>query len=287
MLRKTLVSLSLIASAPLSANDVTTINNVIDTAQSIRNTFATGIKFVGGSQYYAGIGGIAPSGMATSAFITKAQQDAYNQAVMEFKVANLTVQANADEYFQQQAQDGMNNLGAAVDAYVAAAGAIIEVAVLQEMAIEASQSSSTDNNQQAIEVQEYIEANEVNVLLDDAETETYNDALVAVEDAAQKAAAFMAVANDPELLENANTQAEDMQVVYADAADSFFDAASGTLTISWVEENKSVSLAVNSYFKSTTDILTAGEQSDFYKTSPEGGCFFIQDEVERNNCLAS
>jgi len=277
------VSLSLIASAPLSANEIDTINGVINTAESIRNTFSTGIKFVGGSQYYAGIGGIAPSGMASSAFITKAQQDAYNQAIMDFKAANLTVQASADEYFQQQAQAGMNNVSAAVDAYVAAATAVVEVAMVQEMAIEAAESSSTDDNQRAIEVQEYVEMNDV--LLDDAETQGYNDALVAVEDAAQKAAAFMAVANDPALLEEADTQAEEMQVTYAEAADSFFDAASGTLTISWAEENKSVSLAVSSYFKSTTDILIQGEQTDFYRTSPEGGCFFIQDQVEREACL--
>ena len=279
------MSLFLIASAPLSANEIDTINGVINTAQSIRNTFSTGIKFVGGSRYYAGIGGIAPSGMASSAFITKAQQDAYNQAIMDFKVANLTVQANADEYFQQQAQAGMNNVNAAVDAYVAAAAAVVEVAMVQEMAIDAAESSSTDNNQRAIEVQEYVEANDV--LLDDAETQGYNDALVAVEDAAQKAAAFMAVANDPALLEEANAQAEDMQVTYADVAESFFDAASGTLTISWAEENKSVSLAVSTYFKSATDILIQGEQTDFYRTSPEGGCFFIQDQIERENCLAS
>ena len=283
MLQKTLISLFLIASAPLNANEIDTINGVINTAQSIRDTFKYGIQAVGGMANYAGIGGIAPKGTVDPGFITTQQALAYNEAILTFKNANLTVNANADEYFQQQADQSMNNVNAAVDAYVQAATAVVTVATVQEMAIDAAESSSEDNNEAAIAVQEYIEANDV--LLEDAEVEGYNNALSAMEETAQTAAAFVAIANDATLLEEANTQAEDMQATYSEATDAFFDATSGVMTIAFANQDTTVTLQLGNYFKTTTDIINEGANSYFYRTSPEGGCYFIQDEIERETCI--
>ena len=277
------MSLSLIASAPLSANEIDTINGVINTAQSIRDTFKIGVQVVGGMQQYAGIGGIAPKGTVDSGFITYQQALAYNEAILTFKGANLTVNANADDYFQQQAQQSMNNVNAAVDAYVQAAAAVVTVVTVQEMASDAAQSASEDNNEAAIAVQEYIEANDV--LLEEAEVDGYNDALTLVEETAQTAAAFVAIANDGALLDEANTQAEDMQVTYEEVEEAFFDATSGVMTIAFVEQESTVTLQLSGYFKSTTDIMNEGANSYFYRSSPEGGCYFIEDPAEREVCV--
>ena len=277
------MSLSLIASAPLSANEIDTINGVINTAQSIRDTFKIGVQVVGGMQQYAGIGGIAPKGTVDSGFITYQQALAYNEAILTFKGANLTVNANADDYFQQQAQQSMNNVNAAVDAYVQAAAAVVTVVTVQEMASDAAQSASEDNNEAAIAVQEYIEANDV--LLEEAEVDGYNDALTLVEETAQTAAAFVAIANDEALLDEANTQAEDMQVTYEEVEEAFFDATSGVMTIAFAEQESTVTLQLNGYFKTNTDIMNEGAQSYFYRTSPVGGCYFIEDPAEREVCV--
>jgi len=283
MFYRTLASLSLIASAPLSANEIDTINGVINTAQSIRDTFKYGIQAVGGMANYAGIGGIAPKGTVDPGFITAQQALAYNEAILTFKNANLTVNANADDYFQQQAEQSMNNVSAAVDAYVQAATAVVTVVTVQEMAVDAAQSASEDNNEAAVAVQEYIEANDV--LLEETEVDGYNDALTNMEETAQTAAAFVAIANDPTLLEEANTQAEDMQVTYEEVSDAFFDATSGVMTIAFVDQDTTVTLQLNSYFKTNTDIMNEGANSYFYRSSPEGGCYFIEDPAEREVCV--
>ena len=66
-----------IASAQVSATE---IDDLVNTSQSIRDTFAYGIKTIAGGEYYALKGGIAPA-MASNGHISKEQQDAYNAAV--------------------------------------------------------------------------------------------------------------------------------------------------------------------------------------------------------------
>ena len=60
-MKKTILVAFLIASAQTSASE---IQNLINTSQSLRDTFAYGVKFVGGAASYAAVGGIAPTGMA-------------------------------------------------------------------------------------------------------------------------------------------------------------------------------------------------------------------------------
>ena len=277
MLRKTLMSLSLIASAPLSANE---IDNLVNSSQAIRDTFKYGIQAIGGMANYAQLGGIANTGVVDQGLIEKAKQDAYNQAVLDFQNATYTYDPNADQYFEDQSQQAMNNLGETIDAYVDAATAIIEVATVNEMAQDAAEAP---DSREAMALQEYVEANDV--LLDDTEVEDYNTALQAVEVAAQTAAAYMAVANDTTLLESANDAAYDMRVTYQESQATYFDASTGMLTVEWAGQNQTVMLDMSSYYKADIDIITEGSTSMFYTTSPEGGCWFIEDQTEKEACM--
>ena len=81
MFYRTLASLSLLASVPLNATE---IDDLVNTSQSIRDTFAYGIKTIAGGAAYAGEGSIAPA-MAENGHISKDQQDAYNAAVAAVK----------------------------------------------------------------------------------------------------------------------------------------------------------------------------------------------------------
>jgi len=277
MLRKTLMSLSLIASAPLSASE---LDNLVNSSQAIRDTFKYGIQAVGGMMSYASVGGIANSGVVDQGLIEKAKQDAYNQAVLDFKNATYTYDPNADQYFEDQSQQAMNNLGDTVDAYVDAATAVIAVTTVNEMAQDAAEAP---DSREAMALQEYVEANDV--LLDDTEVEDYNNALQAVEVAAQTAAAYMAVANDATLLETANDSAYAMNVTYQESQASYFDASTGVLTVEWAGQNQVVMFDMNAYFKADIDIITEGSTSTFYTTSPEGGCWFIEDQTEKEACM--
>lgn len=229
---------------------------------------------------YAEQGGIANSGVVDQGLIEKAKQDAYNQAVLAFQNATYTYDPNADQYFEDQSQQAMNTLGDTIDAYVAAATAVIAVTTVNEMAQDAAEAP---DSREAMALQEYVEANDV--LLDDTEVEDYNTALQAVEVAAQTAAAYMAVARDATLIESANDAAYAMNVTYQESQASFFDASTGMLTVEWAGQNQVVMLDMNAYFKADIDIITEGSTSMFYTTSPEGGCWFIEDQTEKEVCM--
>ena len=92
-----------IASAPLYATE---IDDLVNTSQSIRDTFAYGIKTIAGGSSYAWDGNIAPA-MAENGHITTEQQNAYNAAVAAVAAATYTYDPGADEYFQDQADQAM------------------------------------------------------------------------------------------------------------------------------------------------------------------------------------
>jgi len=268
-----------IVSAPASANE---IDNLVNNSQALRDTSKYGIQAIGGMWEYADVGGIAPTGTVDQGLIDKAKQDAYNNAVLQFQQATYTCEPNANQYFEEQSQQAMDNLGQVIDEYVDAATALIEVVTVNEMAEDAA---AAPDSREAIALQEYM--SETDVLLDDQEVETYNESLQSVEQAAQTAAAYMAVANSPDLLQSANDSAYAMNVTYQESQTSYFDATTGMLTVEWAGQDAAMtaSLDLAGYFKTNIEIIDQGAQSQFFITSPEGGCWGIQDQTERENCL--
>lgn len=267
----------LIASAPVNAQE---IDELVNASQSIRDSFKYGIQAVGGIITYAPNGGIAPTGMVDAGYISEMQMQAYNDAMAAMQGKTYTYDAGAQEYFDTQAQQAMELVDQAVSDYVAAAQVLIEVATINEMARDAQASG---DERDALAIQEYADSNDV--LLDDTERLAYNDSLDAIEESAQQAAAYYAVAGDTTLIESANQAAESMLVYYADAADSYFDNASGMVVVQWANQTSVVMLDVNGYFKTDVDIITAGSTSTFYRTSPESGCWFIEDQTEKEACM--
>ena len=258
---------SLIVSVPAYANE---IDNLVNTSQSIRDTFKYGIKAVGGLQAYAPVGGIAPTGTVDQGKISYDQSKAYNDALVAVQNATYTYDPGAQEYLDNQAQTAMNEVNAAVDTYVQAAQVVIEVATVNEMAQDAQEGG---DERGAMALQEYIEANDV--VLSDAEVDFYNESLDGVESAAQTAAAYFAVAGDAEMVDQANQAAYDMRATYAEIDNSYFDAATGQMSL--VFTDFAVTLTLDSYFKMEADIITQGSDTDFFRTSPEGGCWFTPD----------
>ena len=258
---------SLIVSVPAHANE---IDNLVNTSQSIRDTFKYGIQAVGGLQAYAPVGGIAPTGTVEQGKISYDQSKAYNDALVAVQNTTYTYDPGAQEYFDNQAQTAMNEVNAAVDSYVQAAQAVIEVSTVNEMAQDA-QEAGDERGAQAL--QEYIAANDV--VLSDAEVDFYNESLDNVESAAQTAAAYFAVANDETMVDQANESARDLNVSYAEATTTYFDPSLGQLTVDFV--NGSVAFAMDNYFKLTAEVITEGSNTDFFRTSPEGDCWFSPD----------
>jgi hypothetical protein len=260
---------SLIVSAPAYSNE---IDNLVNASQSIRDSFKYGIQAVGGMHSYASQGKIAPTGTVQGGKISYDQSDAYNQALAAVQNAVYTYNPGAQEYFDNQADQAMNEVNTAVDTFVEASQAVIEVVVVNQMAEDAQ---NAGDERGAMALQEYIEANDV--VLADAEVDFYNESLENVESAAQVAAAYFAVANDEDLVAAADDMAYDIRVTYQEAATSFFDAATQSVWVSFDGGTTIQGLALGGYFVTVEAIIVEGEQTDFFRTSPEGGCWFAQD----------
>lgn len=266
-----------IASAQVSATE---IDDLVNTSQSIRDTFAYGIKTIAGGEYYALKGGIAPA-MASNGHISKEQQDAYNAAVAAVQASTYTYDPGADQYFQDQADQAMNTVSQMIDTYVEAAVQVVMVAEVNERAQDAQ---TAPDEREAMALQEFMATNDVT--LQDEEIDNYNTALSNTEEAIQVAAAYMAVANDENLIDQANTMAYDMRVTYEEAASVFFDIDTQAVWVSFNGGETIQGLQVGNYFVDAQDVLTQGETQEFFITSPEGGCWFNYNLEEREQCLA-
>jgi hypothetical protein len=258
-------------SVPLCATE---IDDLVNTSQSIRDTFAYGIKTIAGGEAYTHDGLIAPA-MAKDGHITTDQQNAYNAAVSAVMAATYTYNPGAEEYFQDQADQAMNTVSEMIDAYVEAAQTIIMVATVNEMAQDAQ---SAPDEREAMALQEFMGANDVT--LQDEEIEAYNDALSNTEEAIQVAAAYMAVANDEGLINQANDMAFDLRVTYEEAASVFFDLATEAVWVSFDGGESIQGLQLGNYFVTADDVLGRAETQDFWLESPEGGCWFAEDYQE-------
>ena len=259
----------LLVSAPAYSNEV---DNLVTTSQSIRDSFKYGIQAVGGLHSFAGQGKIGNTGTVQGGKIDYSQSEAYNQALAAVQNTNYTYDPGAQEYFNEQADVAMNEVNMAVDTFVEASQAVIEVVVVNEMAQDAQ---NAGDEREAIALQEYIEANDV--ILADAEVDMYNEALDSVESAAQVAAAYMAVANDENLVAEADQMAYDMRVTYAEAATSFFDIETQGVWVSFNGGDTVQGLMLSGYFVTVESIIEEGQQTEFFRSSPEGDCWFATD----------
>ncbi len=269
MRHKGLLAVCLIATVPAQANE---IDSLITASQNIRDTFKYGIQAIAGTESYASQGLISPDGTIDQGLLDKAKQDAYNAAVLAVKNQTYTYDPNSQQYFEDQASSAMNVVSETIDAYVDAAQVLIEVATVNEMAQDAAEAQ---DERQAMALQEYMNANDVT--LEDQEVEQYNDALVAVHEATQVAAAYMAVANDESLQEIADEMAYDLRVTYQEAASVFFDAATQSVWISFDGGTTIQGISLADYYVTVEQVLIEGETMPFFYTSPEGGCWFDPD----------
>jgi len=249
------------------------IDNLINASQNIRDVFKYGIQTIAGAESYAWQGqGITPSGIVDQGLLDKAKQDAYNAAVLAVEQQTYSYDPNASQYFADEASTAMDVVSQAIDAYVDASAVLIEVVTVNELAQDAA---NANDERQAMALQEYIGANDVT--LEDAEVEAYNDAFTAVHEAAAVAAAYMAVANDETLLEQADEMAYDLRVTYQEAASIFFDQATQSVWVSFDGGQTIQGLNLSDYYVSVEQVLIEGETMPFFQTSPEGGCWFAAD----------
>jgi len=84
-------------------------------------------------------------------------------------------------------------------------------------------------------------------------------------------------------VEQANDMAFDLRVTYEEAASIFFDLDTTAVWVSFDDGATIQGLQVGNYFVSPEEVLTRAETQDFWLTSPEGGCWFAENQEE---CLS-
>ena len=239
--------------------------------------------FVGGSINAAQTGmGISSGQLSGNYYISDEQVANYNAALTG--MVNYMPYGSAEDYANQQAQNEIEQMEAAIEDFTTV---VVDMLSVQEVA-ERAEAAETPDDQ--AEVQNYVAQNDLSVSQDDADT--YNQSLDDIENHANAAGAFLAVAGNPEAVSFLNQGAMDNNTrVEANALT--YSSSNQAVELAWASSNTVSSVYLNgqgSYgldiYASEADILNTGYESQFYNTGPTAlgfNCFVYQTDCDESD----
>ena len=274
-----LTSLFLICSGVQSSE----LDTLIATSSAIVDQINSGIMFVGGSINAAQTGmGISSGQLSGNYYISEEQVANYNVALTG--MVNYMPYGSAEDYANQQAENEIEQMEAAIEDFTTV---VVDMLSVQEVA-ERAEAAETPDDQ--AEVQDYVAQNDLSVSQDDADT--YNQSLDDIENHANAAGAFLAVAGNPEAIsflnagakEN-NTRVEDNALTYSSANQAVELAWANSDTVSSIYLNGQGDYGLDIYATEAT-ILNTGYESMFYNSSPTAlgfNCFMYQTDCNEGD----
>jgi hypothetical protein len=259
------------------------LDTLIATSSAIVDQINSGIMFVGGSINAAQTGmGISSGQLSGNYYISNEQVANYNAALTG--MVNYMPYGSAEDYANQQAQNEIEQMEAAIENFTTV---VVDMLSVQEVA-ERAEAAETPDDQ--AEVQDYVAQNDLSVSQDDADT--YNQSLDDIENHANAAGAFLAVAGNPEavafLMEGAmanNTRVEDNALTYSSANQAVELAWASSDTVSSIYLNGQGDYGLDIYATETT-ILNTGYESMFYNSGPTAlgfNCFMYQTDCDESD----
>ena len=264
-------------SVSVKAQSTIDIGQLVETSGSIVTTFDQGIQYVGGVTTATVNGEIVGVGTASESHLTYEQADAYNAALDATQQAVYTM--SVQEYVDVARQDAAADFGVAVDSYIGASSVLIEAVTVNDMANDAEKSGDAIKAQS---VQSYIATNDVTI--SDTHVDVYNDSLDAVEESGQAFAAFVAVANNGELMSQMESEVAAAGEDFLNADSLMFVAAAEGPTVVTLFNTTSmfISFDLGMGYINSAQIYGDGMNSEFYNTGPTGGdpCFFDPMSIE-------
>ena len=276
MKKAALTSLFLICSGVQSSE----LDTLIATSSAIVDQINSGIMFVGGSINAAQTGmGISSGQLSGNYYISEEQVANYNVALTG--MVNYMPYGSAEDYANQQAENEIEQMEASIADFTAV---VVDLLSVQEVA-ERAEAAETPNDQ--AEIQDYVAQNDMSVSQDDADT--YNQSLDDIENHANAAGAFLAVAGNPEAIsflnagakEN-NTRIEDNALTYSSANQAVELAWANSDTVSSIYLNGQGDYGLDIYATEAT-ILNTGYESMFYNSGPTAlgfNCFMYQTNCD-------
>ena len=233
------------------------VDDLVNQSSVLKQNIDIAIQGIGGFMTYAPSGGIAPDGVLQAGYIKFDDMLAYNTALTN--VENATFYS-AEDFLTDNQQAAQENMEAAVDDFVEATLAIVEVIEVQE---QASQAQETGEIADQEALQDFIQDNDVYIT--EQEVADYNDAITKIEEYGNQYASFTAVLSNDDYMNEFQATANEYRNSFLDAAIAF-DAQVGMLTVGW--ESVSVMVDLSQYYKSADEYYEAGQQNEFYTTSP-------------------
>ena len=279
MKKAVLTSLFLICSGVQSSE----LDTLIATSSAIVDQINSGIMFVGGSINAAQTGmGISSGQLSGNYYISEEQVANYNAALTG--MVNYMPYGSAEDYANQQAENEIEQMEAAIEDFTTV---VVDMLSVQEVA-ERAEAAETPDDQ--AEVQDYVAQNDMSVSQDDADT--YNQSLDDIENHANAAGAFLAVAGNPEAIsflnagakEN-NTRIEDNALTYSSANQAVELAWANSDTVSSIYLNGQGDYGLDIYATEAT-ILNTGYESMFYNSGPTAlgfNCFMYQTDCDEGD----
>ena len=239
--------------------------------------------FVGGSINAAQTGmGISSGQLSGNYYISEEQVANYNAALTG--MVTYMPYGSAEDYANQQAENEIEQMEAAIEDFTTV---VVDMLSVQEVA-ERAEAAETPDDQ--AEVQDYVAQNDMSVSQDDADT--YNQSLDDIENHANAAGAFLAVAGNPEAIsflnagakEN-NTRVEDNALTYSSANQAVELAWASSDTVSSIYLNGQGDYGLDIYATEAT-ILNTGYESMFYNSGPTAlgfNCFMYQTDCDEGD----
>ena len=279
MKKAALMSLCLLCSGVQSSE----LDTLIETSSAIVDQINKGIMFVGGSIHASQTGmGISSGQLSGNYYISSEQVTAYNSALSG--MVHYLPYGSAEEYLNEQAQSELDAMEDAIEEFTTV---VVDMLEVQEVA-ESAETAETPDDQ--AEVQDYIAQNDMSVSQEDADT--YNQSLDDIENHANAAGAFLAVAGNPEAVAflnqgamDNNTRVEDNTLTYSSINQAVELAWASSETVSSIYLNGQGNYGLDIY-ATETEILNTGYESLFYNTGPTAlgfNCFMYPIDCDEGD----
>ena len=238
------------------------IDALIASIGDIQSRIQTSSVMAVGAVGYAAIGGVIEDDSLNEGLITAEELGAYLNAKDMVLNHDYAVAQTAEQMFMQEHAAAMNNLSLAVDNLTAATSVVMTAVEVATVASEA------DTKPEQVELQGMLETDAYS--LDAEETNSYNDAVAAVEEYAQQAGAFMAAANDDSLTATVDNYAAQGNFMVGSYTAISYTQSIDEFVITWDESGFGTGFQgyLTAEMKTAEDIFGAGEYINEYGGYP-------------------
>lgn len=243
-----------------------TLDDLVTQSNKLVAAFDTSMKVIGGMEEATFMGRIVPVGISEVAKISDRDAVAYNDATTSYK----SYSPDAQEWLNATADSKILDLNNSIEEFVNAASPLVEATRVANMAQQA-QLSGDLAEQQALE--DYVKTNDV--VVDNNELAAFNTSVSVVEESAAVAGAYIAAANDPKIVEAANSMASQFKATYSEVTEEMFNRDTNHIEIQFASYNRVIALNMSAYVISAEEVLNIGASSYIYLNSPtQDDCYF-------------